>query len=147
MEKTLIILRGLPSSGKTTFAQMLVDVMWLNPDVDVETAAVMFAADDYFSEDNPFHFSKLQAAHDHCRMNVSYAMTEDVPLIVVHNTNVKPREMRPYIKMAQDNGYRYFVLSLFDGGMTDAELAARNAHGVPEHTMKNMRRKFVHDWK
>lgn len=146
--RTLVILRGLPSSGKTSFAKMLEAL------VNVDSQAcqspppfVMFAADDYFIDnETPFHFSKLGAAHERCQENVSYAMTEGVPLIAVHNTFVKKAEIMPYIDMAVANGYRYFVLSLFDGGLSDAELAARNVHGVPEWTMRNMRQKFQHDW-
>lgn len=148
MEKTLIILRGLPSSGKTTFAKMLVQAHWCEntsgPSADIESRSVMFAADDYFAN-REFDHRALGAAHEQCRVNVSNAMAEAVPLIIVHNTNVKASEVAPYVRLAEDNRYRYFVLSLGDGGLTDEELAARNTHGVPQRTMTNMRRKFQFD--
>jgi len=51
MENTLVILRGLPSSGKTSFAKLLMDLVdWDSPKwVGHDTPCVMFAADDYFT--------------------------------------------------------------------------------------------------
>ena len=143
--KTLVILRGLPSSGKTSFAQMLVDFAFCNTEAD--TPACMFAADDYFEDLGHFDPKQLGKAHEQCRMNVSYAMTEEVPLIVVHNTNTQKWEFKDYITLAEVNGYRYFVASLFDGGKTDEELVDRSTHGVPLKTMRAMRKRFQHNWK
>ena len=37
------------------------------------------------------------------------------------------------------------VIDLFDGGLTDAQLAARNIHGVPEATIAKMRARYHHN--
>ena len=42
---------------------------------------------------------------------------------------------------------RLVVMDLYDGGLTDSELAARNLHGVPEAGINRMRLRWEHDWK
>ena len=78
--KTLIILRGCPGSGKSTFAKTL--------------GGAHFETDMYFvSDDGTYNFdpSKLRDAHNWCQNNVHTAMIENNTsginkTIVVSNT-------------------------------------------------------------
>lgn len=135
---TLFLVRGLPGSGKTTFAEAL-----------ASPGDPMFAADDYFMVDEEYKFDgrKLAEAHAHCQEGCSVAMYREIPVIVVHNTFVARWEMEAYIRMAEKFDYRVTVVSIFDGGLTDDELFARGTHGVPLEAIKRMRANYEHDWK
>jgi predicted kinase len=134
----VIILRGLPGSGKSS----------LCTNFDVE--AVVCSADDFFydEEDNYiFDGSKLALAHQACQEKFSTALLDGSRLIIVDNTNTQHWEMKPYLDMAYLADARVTVISAFDGGCTDEELAERNTHGVPQDSIAGMRARFEHDWK
>lgn len=140
---TLVLVRGLPGSGKTSLVESI-----------FAGRAKLFAADDYFIRDGVYKFdgSLLGRAHNQC-----LELTEDAlksggserirPIVAVHNTFVKYWEMRPYLELGRRVGARVIVLSLFDGGLTDAQLAERNTHGVPVEKISQMRENFQHDWR
>lgn len=66
---------------------------------------------------------------------------------IVHNTFTQRWEMEPYIRLAEEAGARLVVVNLFDGGLSDEELAERTVHGVPVGAIARMRARFEHDWK
>lgn len=141
----LFIVRGLPGSGKSTLGKKLGKV---------------FEADDYFSQTGEYRFDPklLPRAHEWCRKRVE-AMLKQTPTIssgiignyepnvVVANTFTQRWEMQPYIEMANVYEAEFFVISLFDSGLSDEELASRNTHGVPIEAISKMRARFEHDWK
>ena len=61
MEPALILIQGLPGSGKSTFGKRLAK----------EIGAYMFEADDYFMKNGKYVFdqSKLHEAHKKCLQN------------------------------------------------------------------------------
>lgn len=131
--KHLIIYRGLPGSGKTTAARLRV-----GPEN-------VYAADDFFtSGDGSYHWNaaKVPAAHQECQRRVAQAMFQGKPLIAVANTHVARRHCSPYEQMAVVNGYTVEVIDLFDAGLSDEDLAARNVHAVPVETIARMRRSY-----
>ena len=133
----LILIRGLPGSGKTTLAKAI-----------RSSRSREFAADDYFYKDGEYSFdpSQLPDAHDWCLSQAKSAIADDWD-VIVHNTFTQCWEMQPYIYLAQERGYQLFVVSLFDGGLSDEELTERNSHGVPYDAIVRMRARFEHDWK
>jgi predicted kinase len=128
--KKLILLRGLPGSGKTTFAEQL--------------DGSHFEADNYFLDENGnynFDGSKLKAAHQWCQDLVLNAMilnhtTGENKTIVVSNTFTQEWEMKPYMDMAKDWGYTVFSIIVENrhGGV--------NQHGVPEDKLQQMEDRF-----
>ena len=130
---TIYLIRGLPGCGKTTMAHWLTDYR--------------VAADDFFMVDREYQFdpSKLPEAHAWCLEEATGMIWR--PYTAVHNTFTERWEMEPYIRMAAEKGARVVVASLFDGGLTDEELAARNTHGVPVEAIAKMRERFEHDWR
>tara|TARA_Y100000310_G_scaffold93161_1_gene90722 strand:+ start:172 stop:936 length:765 start_codon:yes stop_codon:yes gene_type:complete len=141
---TLVLLRGLPGSGKNTLGDNL--------------SNVVISADDYFMVDGKYQFdgSKLGAAHADCLERTKAALRDapDGGVVVVANTFSQHWEMAPYLYMA-DNGLPDFmpdlilntVVDLFDSGLTDEELEERNSHGVPLQGIQRMRSRWEHDWK
>jgi len=130
---TLYIIKGLPGSGKNTLAEKL----GLDP--------YICSADDYFMKDGVYQFdpSKLPQAHAECQKNVQLCVDMRVD-VAVCNTFTQRWEMEPYLSMDYD---RLVVIDLFDQGMTDAQLAERNTHGVPVKSITAMRARYEHNWK
>jgi len=127
----LVLIRGLPGSGKSTLASLF---------------GAYFEADQFFVATG-FDPSKLGEAHEWCQQNVREALCNGYGNVAVSNTFTQRWEMQPYIEMAEEFGATLVVLSLFDGGLSDEELFARNIHGVPLKSIKAMRRRFQHDWR
>jgi predicted kinase len=129
--KLLILLRGLPGCGKTTFAKELEESM---------PGCKIISADDYFTslEDGSYNFeaSKLGVAHIKCQSRVERAMRINVSKIIVHNTSTTPQEMEPYYDMAKNSGY--MVVSL----IVENRHGSTSVHNVPEDTLLKMRNRF-----
>ena len=127
--KTLYIVRGVPGSGKSTFAKSL--------------GGTHFETDSYFMVDGEykFDFTKLKEAHKWCQDSVNTAMilnhtTGLNDTIVVSNTFTQEWEMQPYFEMAESWGYRVFSIIVENrhGGV--------NEHGVPEDKIEVMKNRF-----
>lgn len=127
--KKLYIVRGLPGSGKSTFAKSL--------------GGTHFETDSYFMVDGEykFDFTKLKEAHKWCQDSVNTAMilnhtTGINEVIVVSNTFTQEWEMQPYFEMAESWGYQVFSLIIENrhGGV--------NEHGVPEDKIEVMKNRF-----
>jgi len=131
--RTLIILRGLPGAGKSSFANF----MW--------SSGVIFEADKYFYDNGTYYFkaSELHDAHKWCQGEVENAMIlnytsngEYYPEIVVSNTSTTEKEMQPYIDLAKQ--YDYKVVSL----IVENRHGNKSVHGVPDETMEKMKNRF-----
>ena len=147
----MILIRGLPSSGKSTFAARFRGL-----------GGCHYEADDYFrGEFGGYEFdpSKLSEAHSECQIDAKECLMNKLDVIVA-NTFSQRWELEPYFLLAEkyttkghslpcrDRLYvDVFVLDLFDGGLTDDELAARNTHGVPVDVIAAMRERWEHDWR
>ena len=134
MQRTLILIRGLPGSGKSSFGEHCADRM--------------IAADDYFMVDGEYKFdpSKLPQAHAMCQQTARDLLSSS-DTTVVANTFSCRWEMEPYFEIARTLEVRVFVIDMFDGGLTDEELEERNVHGVPLAGIKAMRERWEHEWK
>lgn len=117
MNKTVIILRGVSGCGKSSFAELL------NPDV-------ICTADDFFMVDGEYKFnvSKLGTAHKVCQEKFEDALMEGKNKIVVANTNTSPKEFNFYKDMAEEYGYKVFVVVI------ENRHGNSDVHGVPEDT-------------
>jgi len=137
----LYIVRGLPGSGKSTFGRSVEHTTGEVPEC--------FAADDFFvGDDGVYRFDrfKLPQAHAACQAGVK-ATLETGASCIVANTFTERWEMQPYLDMARHSDARIIVVDCYDGGMTDAELATKNVHGVPEASIAAMRQRWEHDWR
>ena len=84
----LILIRGLPGSGKTTMAKAM-------------GGTIHFEADQWMTdEQGNYHFDpdKLQAAHEACRAATKSTLDAGQN-VVVSNTFVERWEMEPYLEM------------------------------------------------
>ena len=125
MEKVLYIVRGIPGSGKSTFAKTL--------------GGQHYEADMYFiDEEGNYNFdvTKIKDAHQWCQSFVETDMVLEYPKIVVSNTFTQDWEMEPYFKLAKEYGYTVFTIVVENrhGGV--------NQHGVPEDKLQMMKDRF-----
>ena len=135
MSKRLVIMRGLPGSGKSTYVRLHY----------TDSESVVCSADDFFVQpDGEYLFNPtlLPRAHGECMVRAEVAMRHGMPLVIVDNTNTTSGEWLVYQHLAGVHGYEVELVTVFDGGLTDAELAARNRHGVPEVAIAAMRARW-----
>jgi predicted kinase len=130
MSKTLVLLRGLPGSGKSTVSRLFPTIFCYEAD--------MFFED----EDGNYNFepSLLKHAHEWCRKRVELAMNapNDFPanLIVVSNTFTQAWEMKPYFELAEKYGYRVHSI------IVENRHGGKNIHGVPDDKLEQMKNRF-----
>ena len=131
--KKLYIVRGLPGSGKSTFAEALVGSDFL-----------VCEADKYFIVDGEYKFdaTKLREAHEWCKNRVETYMKDSLVNdqfyreIAVSNTFTQEWEMEGYYKLAEQYGYMVFsvIVENRHGGV--------NQHGVPDVKLAQMKNRF-----
>ena len=135
MKKILYIVRGIPGSGKSTFAEKLVghDLLVCEADkyfIDKETG------------EYKFDVSKIKDAHKSCQDRVETYMKDSLlndqfyREIAVSNTFTQEWEMEIYFKLAEQYGYTVFTVIVENrhGGV--------NQHGVPEDKIEVMKNRF-----
>jgi len=135
MEKILYIVRGIPGSGKSTFAERLVGADFL-----------VCEADKYFidKETGEYNFdsTKIKEAHKFCQDTVESYMKDSLVNnqfyreIAVSNTFTQEWEMRPYFELAKNYGYKVFSV------IVENRHGGTNQHEVPEEVLTKMRERF-----
>lgn len=123
--KTLYILRGVSGAGKTTLAR---DLERFLPN------SISMSADWYFySIKDGYNFDSklLPKAHQFCKDIVKSRMEDGLANIIVHNTNTSEKEINPYLKLAEEYGYK--VVSLVVENRADS----KSVHNVPEKTLQS----------
>ena len=125
MEKVLYIVRGIPGSGKSTFAKTL--------------GGQHYEADMFFiDEDGNYKFdgTKIKDAHKWCQSFVETDMVLEYPKIVVSNTFTQEWEMKPYMDLAKEHGYKVFTI------VVENRHGGNNVHNVPEDKIEQMANRF-----
>jgi predicted kinase len=128
----LILLRGIPGSGKTTLANVILQQPNNNPQE-------ILSADDFFDDGNGgynFDPSKLKEAHNYCQFRCSERMRQQKSRIVVANTFTQEWEMDEYFKMAERYDYRVHTI------IVENRHGNENIHGVPRDKLQQMKNRF-----
>jgi predicted kinase len=129
VKRSLVLLRGLPGSGKSTLAALLSE----------EGKYPVFSVDEYFTDENGnynFEFQKNHMAYKSCESRVRNAMEEGRIKIFVDNTFTLDWELEPYFKLASEQDYRLFVVTVenYHGGV--------NQHEISDEQLKKMASKY-----
>jgi predicted kinase len=128
MEKILYIVRGIPGSGKSTFAKTLVTKDYCHKEAD------MF----FIDRDGNYNFnpSQIKDAHKWCQEEMNLLMRLEHSPVVVSNTFTQEWEMGPYFELAKEYGYKIFTIVVENrhGGVND--------HNVPDEVLTKMRDRF-----
>lgn len=139
--QVLIVMRGIPGSGKSTKAKQLAgtngvihstdDVIEAQGDYK-EFFEKMFASKD---------FSSLSKAHSTNLKNLIESLKNGVSPVILDNTNIKQNEAKAAVKAALEMGLDDKNIQFVDigtGGLSAQQLADRNTHGVPLDKIESM---------
>ena len=131
--KVLTLVRGLPGSGKSTFANTITNEF-----------SVCEADKFFYDKEGNYNFdgSRLKLAHVWCFNQVRTRMEDNklnpqfYPEIVVSNTFTQEWEMEKYYELAEEYGYKVFSIIVENrhGGV--------NQHGVPTDKLEQMKNRF-----
>ncbi len=123
------ILRGIPGSGKSTYAKTIPN-------------AVVCSADDFFVRNGEYIFdaSLLFDAHGLCRRKFMEALVNRTPVVVLDNTNVHQWEVTPYILMAE--AFPEYSVEVVEFHTEPEVCISRNVHNCPADVIKRMHDNF-----
>jgi predicted kinase len=117
----LIIVRGVPGSGKTTLAN---ECAATYRSAGISSAVV--SADDWMVDGEgkyAYDYTQLPYCHTMCQRETCRMMTEGVSVIFVANTFVRKWEAEVYLQLAKLWGYTVTVYRMTG--------EYENVHGVP----------------
>lgn len=139
-EQELIIMRGIPGSGKSTATAKLVGNGVIHSTDDLIEATGDY--DGYFKKMiESGNWSEHGRMHNRNYKNAEKSMTEGVTPVIIDNTNIKAYEPKKYVEAALKLGFsedNIKIVDLGDGGCTTEVLAERNSHNVPLKTIERM---------
>lgn len=124
-ERTLIVVRGIPGSGKSTFAKLL--------------GRAICTADDYHTKrDGTYDWKpeNVGKAHSWCKRKCERFMKKNIERIIVANTSTTEEEMKDYFEMASKYNYKVFSV------ICENRHNGKSLHGVPIETLEKMRNRF-----
>jgi|SRR6185436_4253334 len=116
------ILAGASGSGKSHLASKI----WAS-----HPKVLVCSADDYLYDSHGTYVwgaDKLAAAHNECLKKFIAAVQEEVPVVVVDNTNTTIAEIAPYYSIAAAYGAEVELVILF---CNPEKAVNRNKHNTP----------------
>jgi predicted kinase len=127
---SLILLRGLPGSGKTSLAKVLSD----------DGQWPVFSVDSYFTDPDTgeyrFEFDKNHLAYKACLQNTEEAMKQRTEKIFIDNTLTIEWEIEPYFQLASAYNYTIFVATV------ENRHKGKNTHDISEDQLERMAAKY-----
>ncbi|MDZ4724622.1 MAG: AAA family ATPase [Leptospira sp.] len=128
-DKTLLLLRGLPGSGKSTFANLLA----------MEASFLVCSLDEYFTDEKgnyKFDFRSNHLAYKNCQDKVEAAMKSHTSKILVDQIFALLFEIEPYFKLAEKYNFRTIVCTL------ENRHKGENIHAIPDEQLVKMAKGF-----
>ena len=129
MTKTLLLLRGVPGSGKSSLAKILSE----------KNSYPVFSIDDFFTDAQgkyQFDYKQNHVAYAQCQQRTEEAMQKELEKIIVDNTFVFDWEIEPYFKLAKK--YDYTVFSM----VVEKHHNHKNIHEISNADIEKMAAKF-----
>lgn len=126
---SLILLRGLPGSGKTTLATLLSE----------GGNYPVFSVDSYFTDEAGvynFEFEKNHLAYKQCEEQTKNALQKNIEKVFVDNTFTLEWEMEPYFKLASQYNYHVHVITV------ENRHGGKNTHNIGDEQLQKMAAKY-----
>lgn len=118
------MVRGLPGSGKTTFANQICDKVVSADDYHYDTEGVY-----------RFQIKNMAAAHRYCQGKTRSIMEKGQD-VAVANTSTTKKELKPYYDLAEEFGYTVYSI------VVENRHDGVNVHNVPAETLERMKNRF-----
>lgn len=126
----VVILRGIPGSGKSTLGREIASICSRKP-----ATCTIVSADRYFVGPRGYVFDvkHIGKAHDTCKSQFEDALRRNnANIVIVDNTHTQSWEYEHYVQRARANRCRVQVLEMHCPDLTTCiQMAKRNSHGVP----------------
>lgn len=131
MAQKLYIIRGIPGSGKSTYANKLKTLLF-----EKGLSVTHFEADMFFMHDGKYQWNPklIGLAHKWCFDNVFNSFDNGTEAVIVANTFVKLEHLMPYINTANKHGFDVVVYRMNNN--------FKNIHNVPDESINRMKDGF-----
>ena len=126
--KTAIIMRGVPGSGKSTEAEKIV----------MSKNGVIHSTDNYHTLNGEYIFD-INKLHHYHQMNLAAfkeSIDKGIETVICDNTNIHKKEYMPYVLYAREKGYKVHMITFKP--MDIQTHLERNVHDVPEEIIDKM---------
>ena len=135
-DKVLILMRGIPGSGKSSLATQ----------ISRDFNGVVQSADTFFINKfgiYDFRPELLVEAHANCQKETRKWAERETKVIIVDNTNLESWEMEPYAKIAKENGYYLILVEPKTPWRYNSRKCSQlNSHGIPWEKIEACRARF-----
>lgn len=128
-DKKLIILRGLPGSGKSQTAEKLVG------------RGIIHSTDSFHMKNGKYVFDveNLEIYHYLNLIASIRSMKKGISPVIIDNTNIVAAHCELYVKAGKMYGYEIIIIEPSAPWAFDVEeLEKRNTHGAPRETIIGM---------
>lgn len=137
--KIMILLRGLPGSGKTYLATNLLERTFGNVNFD----EFIFNTDSYYDKSKTDNLEALQEAHANNQRKTFSKVNKGFSPIIIDSDNLEIWEMKIYCVMGVKFGYIIEILDVAtDWALDPKELSRRNVHDVDEKKIDSMLKRY-----
>ena len=144
MKKILVLLGGIPGSGKTTLAELFDKL--LNSHVDT------FSTDEFFTDENgtyTFNGNKIKDAHEWNASRTEQAMICSpaevnktvTHVVIVHNTFAELWETDQYKQLAEAHGF--FLINLICRRLHDGKSSHVDDQDIVDRCSEKIARSFA----
>ena len=137
----VVILRGIPGSGKSTKARELAATA-----IQAGFSAEICSTDDFFIDavDGLYKFDRTKLHTNHTRNFHRFIMSvhNQTNLIIVDNTNINRSDISHYQRVAELNGYDVEII-VVNPDISLEEVFKRQRHSVPFETIRRMQNSLL----